>query len=182
MLTQFLARLPIAAKIAIVGLAPTLGALGVGGYVLMTSQAKLAQLSQTATVADAAPAYGEFVHELQIERGLTNRMLRAGDEQAAKERAAHIARVDDRLERLAAANASAASALGAERAAAVLGDAATLRAKLAELRTEVAERRVMPAAIDRYTEWSSSRSSPSRRSPRTWMSARLSGPISSTRP
>lgn len=154
MFGQFLSRMPIAAKIAVVALAPMIGAVALSGYLLFNSQKQVGKYGQMLAVAEAAPVYGELVHELQTERGLTNRVIRAADDVQAREaRERQIQLVDQRLARLSEANEAAARALGPMQAQRVLLNMADYRNTLTALRQDVAERRVMPQlALQRYTD------------------------------
>lgn len=153
MIAHLLARLPIAVKIAIVGIAPLVGSLALSGYLLINSRAEVSRLGNLMTVSEAAPAFGELVHELQIERGMTSRLLRgSGDSELRDARLKQIQIVDEKLRRLEDVTRNAKHALGSGRLEGVLMDGGAFANALAALRGDVAERRVMPAlAIERYT-------------------------------
>ena len=153
MLGPLLSRLPIAVKIAIVGLAPLVGSLALSGYLLINSRAEVGRLSNVMTISEAAPAFGELVHELQIERGMTSRLLRgAGDSELRDARQKQVQIVDEKLRRLDDVTRNAKLALGSGQLDGVLMDGGAFANALAALRGDVAERRVMPAlAVERYT-------------------------------
>jgi methyl-accepting chemotaxis protein len=97
-------HLTIPHRIALIAGAPFLVALAFGAYIIFQDGRDLSDARRMARTVDVAPLLGAFVHEAQIERGLTASVIRNPDDAAIPvKRKAQIERTDSAIRSLRAA-------------------------------------------------------------------------------
>ncbi|WP_168201530.1 methyl-accepting chemotaxis protein [Phreatobacter aquaticus] len=141
----------IGRRIALAVSVPMLSAIGFGGFIIADDWRSLDSARNMAMVAASGPHFGVFIHELQIERGLTNTMMRNPQNQAAAQaRSAQMVKVDAALTGLRSAVQASVAEAGSSAEAA--RQALTRTEDLAPLRQLVAAGSIEPAAaVGRYT-------------------------------
>ncbi len=142
----------ISSRIGLAVAIPLLAAVGFGGFIIFVSWSTASGASRIEAIAETGPYFGAFIHEVQIERGLTNTVLRnPQNKTAAAARSAQTTRVDHALEALRKAIDAMPSQVrdqDKEAARNVLRQAAGL----SSLRTSVVNSAIAPkAAVARYT-------------------------------
>ena len=88
------AHLTISRRIALIAGAPLLAALAFGASIIVQDGRDLTQAREVKQTADIGPLLGAFVHETQIERGLTAGWLTNHDGALLEQRRAQMARTD----------------------------------------------------------------------------------------
>jgi methyl-accepting chemotaxis protein len=141
----------IGRRIALAVAIPMLSAIGFGGFIVTEDWRALDSARNMSMVAATGPHFGAFIHELQIERGLTNTMMRNPQNAAAGQaRNAQMVKVDASLTGLR--NAVQASIVEAGSGAEAARQSLTKTDDIAALRQLVAARSIEPAtAVARYT-------------------------------
>jgi methyl-accepting chemotaxis protein len=92
---SLLDNMTILRRIGLIAGLPLIAALGFGATILLSTGRDLGVARQIAQTAELGPLFGGFVHEAQIERGLTVSWLKStGDAPLAEKRKAQIARTD----------------------------------------------------------------------------------------
>ncbi len=149
---RLLATLKITHRLAAALAVPLLLSVVLGGLTISESWTRMNDADRANQVMKVAPALAGFIHEVQIERGLTNTMLRnTADAAVADRRSAQMVRVDAAIAELARVTAFLKGSLGADalaRVQAFEGAATTL----AGVRSQAAAKQIAPAeALARYS-------------------------------
>ena len=136
---------PVGRRVAFAVLVPLLAAVGCSAFIIFQNWRTLDSARQAAAVGQLAPHFGSFVHELQLERGLTNTMLRnAGNAEVRQAREAQMRKADAALQSLREVVAGSATARSAGGEAARL--ALSRAGELGRLRQAVAAGTMQPEA------------------------------------
>ncbi|MBB4197428.1 hypothetical protein CCR94_12515 [Rhodoblastus sphagnicola] len=97
-------HLTIPRRIALIAGAPLLALIAFGAFIIFQDAKDLGEARQIARTVDVGPLLGAFVHETQIERGLTASVLKNRDDPAIPpKRSAQMARTDAAIRALRAA-------------------------------------------------------------------------------
>ncbi len=128
---------PVARRVAFAVCIPLLSAIACAAFIVLQNWQALDAARQAGAVARLAPHFGAFVHEVQLERGLTITMLRnAGNAEVRQTRDAQVRKVDAALAGLrdvvtAAGVSPSAGAEAARQALARAEGLAALRQRIA---------------------------------------------------
>jgi methyl-accepting chemotaxis protein len=130
---------------------PMLSTIGFGGFIVAEDWRALDSARNMSVVAATGPHFGAFIHELQIERGLTNTVMRnPQNTAAAQSRNNQLSKVDMALTGLRSAVLSSVAEAGS--AAEAARQALATTDDIASLRQLVTARSIEPAAaVARYT-------------------------------
>jgi hypothetical protein len=143
---------PIARRITLAVSIPLFAAIGFGGVIIFDSWRTMNTTSRMAAATSMSPLFGAFIHELQIERGLTNAILRHPENRAASEaRNTQTSHVDSALDALRRTIEAMSGDVG-DRDAANARAALKRADDLLDLRAAVSKGGIEPgAAVARYT-------------------------------
>jgi len=143
---------PISRRIALVAAIPLFAAFGFGSFIVFDNWRMMSTANQIASIAETGPFFGALIHELQVERGLTNSFLRNPQNRAAlAARNAQTTRVDSALEALQKAVDSLPKQIR-DREVVATKNALHQAAELVDIRRSVTAGAIDPdAAIAGYT-------------------------------
>lgn len=147
-----LANLGIARRLSLALAVPLLLALTLGGVIIYDAWSRMRDADRVGAVMQVAPALGNFIHQVQIERGLTNSLIRnPADASLPGQRRDQMTRVDSAIVDLRRALTLIPTSIDNESVAMVRAFEASMT-RLPSLREDVEGKRVNANdAVTRYS-------------------------------